>query len=1124
MATQTGSIDFKATGGFKSYAQGQYTTIEQFNTVGGRNLLRYDVKHVGWSSNAVYISNNVRGMYCAVEEGKTYTVSRRFIEGNRFGIYSVASEPIVHGLPATQLHADTSIDTLSETVTIPTGGNWLLIYLSNASENISDGNIKVELGSVATPWTMAPEDAVTRFASVQTAIEQNSETIALKANSSDVYTKTESDGLISTEVTNRNAAITESANAITLSVSQQYVTNQRFDDLKIGGRNFLPMTETSLTSRDGKTYTIQGITITQQEDGWFSVSGTRDPSVVGSSNGILSLWRNPTGDNYTAPINERIPAPNSERLYMSVEVEGTPFLAGTLYTNSSHVALYGDVAGKNVRCGGYSELRKPVEIDSPYVSTIRYYMGIDSSGTVNGRFRVKLETGDLATAWTPAPEDIDAHFGAVESSITQTADSITESVSKSYATKEESKIESSGSGKFVLIDGAASATIKNIHMIGESVQNGTPAPDAPIPIASVSPANLSPFFSHDFDDTSYWKTRHVNYSQLDDGWAHLDADRTSSTSNGTYYFAVEPLDGLVAGDTYTVLTEVRNLDSSVATTNNVFRSSYSARQLNATSNLSYATVTRDYAAYYQQVTVADPSAAELIRGRAYVYAGNSLSFDIRISVYKGAYKEPYVPCDSIGMFIRGKNLFGPRTTSVGTAGGVDWSIDEYGTCVMSGTATSASTFTPVANTYLPEGTYTLSASDGHEVQFDGVIGQYVTKTFDSKWNVSLAKVYVRNGTTYSGSFTVQLERGDTATEYEPYSGAITTIPLNGNELRSLPDGTQDELTVDVDGHVTMTQRVGCVTFNGSEEWSAIENEGARAVSPPITNLKFQSSNAETANMRSDRFTPFTPNNSWAGTSVGVCGNISIRRIYFSDGTKTMTLSAWVEWVSSNPTTVLFELETPQTIDLGTIDMPQVQDGNTVEVIAAVTPSIDATWWASAGQAVADAYANLSSAIEVRAESITSTVASNYATKAAVQEISTQIEQTATGWTAKFNQLTGGEDLSMTLAEAFESLGVTSANLEQIRSFVRITTDSSGDPLLLMGSATSPIMLALSNDSLEFRHGADRVAYIDVDSGTNEGMLHITRAVVVKELQFGSWKWFEREGNGNMALKWVGEEV
>ena len=47
-----------------------------------------------------------------------------------------------------------------------------------------------------------------------------------------------------------------------------------------------------------------------------------------------------------------------------------------------------------------------------------------------------------------------------------------------------------------------------------------------------------------------------------------------------------------------------------------------------------------------------------------------------------------------------------------------------------------------------------------------------------------------------------------------------------------------------------------------------------------------------------------------------------------------------------------------------------------------------------------------------------------------------------------------------------------------------------------------------------------VAYIAVDPDTNESMFYITRAVVVKDLRFGNWKWYDRF-NGNLALKWMG---
>ena len=57
-----------------------------------------------------------------------------------------------------------------------------------------------------------------------TKMEQTDQAIALKANASEVYTKSQTDGLISTEVTNRNAAITAASDSITASVSSTYAT------------------------------------------------------------------------------------------------------------------------------------------------------------------------------------------------------------------------------------------------------------------------------------------------------------------------------------------------------------------------------------------------------------------------------------------------------------------------------------------------------------------------------------------------------------------------------------------------------------------------------------------------------------------------------------------------------------------------------------------------------------------------------------------------------------------------------------------------------------------------------------------------------------------------------------
>lgn len=67
--------------------------------------------------------------------------------------------------------------------------------------------------------------------------------------------------------------------------------------------------------------------------------------------------------------------------------------------------------------------------------------------------------------------------------------------------------------------------------------------------------------------------------------------------------------------------------------------------------------------------------------------------------------------------------------------------------------------------------------------------------------------------------------------------------------------------------------------------------------------------------------------------------------------------------------------------------------------------------------------------------------------------------------------------------------------------------------------SSAAHIVMQGDRLSFldKDGIE-VAYIAVDEATSESLFYITRAVVVKDLRFGNWKWYDRR-NGNMALKW-----
>jgi len=140
----------------------------------------------------------------------------------------------------------------------------------------------------------------------------------------------------------------------------------------------------------------------------------------------------------------------------------------------------------------------------------------------------------------------------------------------------------------------------------------------------------------------------------------------------------------------------------------------------------------------------------------------------------------------------------------------------------------------------------------------------------------------------------------------------TPIDLDGHELRSLPDGTRDELTVGADGRVTLVQRVGEVTLDGSESWtfnSGVGNGFAAAALPNVMSA------AGATNAMSDRFPAVLSQTQ--GDSFYISGT---NALFFRGSQYAPTSSAEAKaWASSNPFTVIYALATPVTIDLGWTD-------------------------------------------------------------------------------------------------------------------------------------------------------------------------------------------------------------
>lgn len=94
-----------------------------------------------------------------------------------------------------------------------------------------------------------------------------------------------------------------------------------------------------------------------------------------------------------------------------------------------------------------------------------------------------------------------------------------------------------------------------------------------------------------------------------------------------------------------------------------------------------------------------------------------------------------------------------------------------------------------------------------------------------------------------------------------------------------------------------------------------------------------------------------------------------------------------------------------------------------------------------------------------------------------------------------------------------------ADIGSLGEYVRIgkyDNDGNLEPCIELGEADSDFKLVITNTRILFMEGTSKPAYI-----TNQA-LHIDKAIVEDELQFGQFVWKKRE-NGNMGIVWV-EEV
>lgn len=459
---------------------------------------------------------------------------------------------------------------------------------------------------------------------------------------------------------------------------------------------------------------------------------------------------------------------------------------------------------------------------------------------------------------------------------------------------------------------AAKTPPAGLSLYGRSTQDGTPTPSAPVSIVSVG-GNLLP------NNGSSQTVSGITFTVNADGSVTCSGTATATTHfnivNGRGTEKLRLPDG-----TYTLWAWQDGYGVSNIYLSLMKNSAYVAQDVLKVVNSNGCSVAAIEGYDYDAIHVG-----------FFITAGATVNATIRFALFAGdqSARAAYVPYGSVGLWAQGANVAHPLPGTVSRVG-LTVTVDDDGWITVSGTSTATASQlisigigttdtsarvidgAPVFSLYMENDGALVSGEV--ELQVYGSDGEatnrgiYATasQTIDVLTDyISRIFVFVRpasNGKTYSGRFRFSLVRGNQMpTEYIPYVETVTPIDLDGHELRSLPDGTRDELTVGADGRVTLVQRVGTATVS-AVSWLS---QGSIAY-------------AALAGVRSGYFTDAVMSDHFGGgTGDGLCrvsgGNVLFVSSLFSDAA---TANAWF---AANPTEVTYPLATPQTIDLGWTD-------------------------------------------------------------------------------------------------------------------------------------------------------------------------------------------------------------
>lgn len=390
---------------------------------------------------------------------------------------------------------------------------------------------------------------------------------------------------------------------------------------------------------------------------------------------------------------------------------------------------------------------------------------------------------------------------------------------------------------------------------------------------------------------------------------------------------------------------------------------------------------------------------------------------------------------------------------------------------------------------------------------------------------------------------IQITESSNSPEYEPYIYHKQTV-ITKEPLYKLPNGVCDYIDVT---RKKVVRKIGKVVLNGSESgWymtnGTVSNQYILPDYP--SDITFSLSNNKVISTISDNIPSVkntdiaTNNNNLANELFGIAQRNSGKKGLFAAMTKRKAndLDGFKNWLKANPTTVLYELETPIEEDC-TIKqyMREYKDGSLVFDNTYVAPKTsliyttgikDGIDWGNElnNENLNDIFNHISSTteeitqkyqsfIKQEANKITQSVSENYLKQTDFQtfeqSLSTTIEQTANDITMGFYNETIKQEIGAN-SEALESYKIDVAKYIRFKDgYIDLGEEVDG--------VTGKFSARLTNEKLAFKENEEEVAYI------SNRTMYITDAEINNKLIIGNegrgfFDWIPRS-NGNMSLKW-----